>query len=112
MTSYKKNLSLLVDEQGIVRLTPAYDLVCTRLVIPDDQLSLPIGGKKDNLNRKDWLRFAEYCRLPEKAVSRVLQEQRNAQAAAVALIEKSLLPLDQQQQLVQLLVNRSEQILN
>lgn len=107
-----KNLSLLIDDQGIIRLTPAYDLVCTSLVIPEDQLALPIGGKKDNLHHKDWLRFAEYCQLPEKAASRLLQEQRNAHAGAVAIIENSFLPLEQKQQFTQLLTDRSKQILN
>ena len=37
-----KNFSLLTNEDGITRLTPAYDLVCTRLVIPDHQLALPL----------------------------------------------------------------------
>jgi hypothetical protein len=31
-----KNFSLLTDANRFTRLTPAYDLVCTRLMIPDE----------------------------------------------------------------------------
>jgi serine/threonine-protein kinase HipA len=77
-----KNFSLLVDEQGIVRLTPAYDLICTRLVIPDDSLALPICGKKDNLHR------------PMAQVRRVLPSFRKsrlprAQAASCRTLPRS-----------------------
>ena len=93
-----KNLSLLTNEQGVTQLSPAYDLVCTRLVIPNDPLSLPIVGKKDNLDRNDWLNFARYCQLPEKTALRVLEAQSSAQDAATTLIDRSFLPLEQREQ--------------
>ena len=67
-----KNFSLLCGEDGLHRLSPAYDLVCTRLVIPDDQLALPVGGKRERLTRHDWLDFAKYAGLPERSAQRVV----------------------------------------
>lgn len=90
-----KNFSLLTDTEGIFRLTPAYDLVCTRLVIPADPLALPVVGKKGNLDRADWLRFADYCRLPEKTAIRVLETQMAIHDSAVELIDRCFLPPDQ-----------------
>ena len=59
-----KNFSLLTLPDAIRRLSPAYDLVCTRLVLPtDDSLALPIGGRNKNLTKRHWLEFGEYCRL-------------------------------------------------
>ncbi|OYV76315.1 MAG: hypothetical protein B7Z74_00600, partial [Deltaproteobacteria bacterium 21-66-5] len=87
-----KNLSVLADERGRIRLTPAYDLVCTRLVIANDPLSLPVQGKRDHLNRKAWLGFATYCGLSEKAAYRVLQKQASVETGARALIDRSFLP--------------------
>jgi serine/threonine-protein kinase HipA len=89
-----KNFSLLTDEQGVTRLTPAYDLICTRLVIPGDTLALPICGKKDNLKRDLWLKFAEYCQLSERAAARVLKRQADALAPALNLIDRSFLTAD------------------
>lgn len=91
-----KIFSLFTQAGGIRRLTPAYDLICTRLPIPGDRdLALTIGGKKRNLGRRQWLEFAGYCEIPERAALRLLSEQTDALDRAVALIRGSLLPNDQ-----------------
>lgn len=105
-----KNLSILVDEQGIIRLTPAYDLVCTRLVIPDDQLALPIVGRKDKLTRNNWLEFAEYCEVPEKAAVRMIDQQAAALTNAVTLIDSSFLPVDQKEDFKKLIADRTSSL--
>jgi serine/threonine-protein kinase HipA len=105
-----KNFSLLTGEDGITLLTPAYDLVCTRLVIPDDQLALPLQGKKDNLRRGVWRRFAEYCALPEKVALRLLDKQASTLDDAIALIDRSFLPDDQKDAYKDLIVERTESI--
>lgn len=102
-----KNFSLLADTQGIMRLTPAYDLVCTRLVIPNDPLALSVVGKKDNLDRSDWLAFARYCQLPERTAARVLESQMSIIDPSVALIDRSFLPPDQKTTYKALIVERS-----
>ena len=105
-----KNFSLLADEQGVTRLTPAYDLVCTRLVIPNDPLALPISGKKENLDRDDWLSFASYCQLPERTAHRVLETQASVLNSATALIDRSFLPTDQQKVYKELIANRTSSV--
>jgi serine/threonine-protein kinase HipA len=102
-----KNFSLLTDEDGIMRLTPAYDLVCTRLVLPDDHLAIPIQGKEDNLRRGVWKRFAEYCKLPEKVALRVLDNQAAVLPDAIQLIERSFLPDDQKEAYKHLIEERA-----
>ncbi len=102
-----KNFSLIVDQQGIVRLTPAYDLLCTRLVIDDDPLALAVMGKKDNLDRADWLAFADRCRLPEKTAQRVLDKQASVLPEAGDLIERSFLPAEMKKQYQRLIQQRT-----
>jgi serine/threonine-protein kinase HipA len=87
-----KNFSLLTGADGIRRLAPAYDLLCTRLVIPDDPLALSIVGKKKNLRRQTWLDFAAYCHLPERAAKRIIDEQVKTLEPALGLISRSFLP--------------------
>jgi serine/threonine-protein kinase HipA len=89
-----KNLSLLAGLDGLHRLSPAYDLVCTRLVIPDDPLALPVAGKKDRLSRETWLSLAEYSALPRRAAERVLADHVNAAGTALDLVARSYLPQD------------------
>ncbi|MBX9653884.1 HipA domain-containing protein [bacterium] len=102
-----KNFSLLTSEDGVIQLTPAYDLVCTRLVIPDDQLALPIAGKRDRLDRADWLEFARYCNLPEKPVMRVVSELVGSQTKATELIDRSFVSSDKRKEFVNLIVERT-----
>lgn len=98
-----KNLSLLTAPDGIRRLTPAYDLVCTKLVIPDDALALPVGGQTKNFSRQKWLAFAHYCRIPEKAANRLIGEQIEALAAGLNLVAASFLPAKMQEEYVEVL---------
>ncbi len=102
-----KNFSVQIAPPGIVRLTPAYDLVSSRLVIPDDRLALPVDGRQDHLTRGTWLTFAEYCQIPEKVALRVLAAQREALPKAHELIARSFLPEDQKQAYARLISERT-----
>ncbi|MDO8580183.1 MAG: HipA domain-containing protein [Candidatus Omnitrophota bacterium] len=61
-----KNYSITHRDDGQIRLTPAYDIVCSRLVTKDDESALTINGKNNNLGRKDFDVLAEYFKIPEK----------------------------------------------
>lgn len=89
-----KNLSLVRTAEGIYQLSPAYDLVSTRLYVPGDQLALPVGGKRDHLTLRQWLAFAAYAGLADIDARRVLSEIVAACPRAVALVARSALPGD------------------
>ncbi|MBI5547766.1 MAG: HipA domain-containing protein [Deltaproteobacteria bacterium] len=102
-----KNLSLLRDEDGSYRLSPAYDLVSTRLVIEDDQLALPVGGSRKAITARQWLEYAEYCEVPPRAAARALRGVAEALEPATGLVERSLLPEDAREALCKLLRERA-----
>lgn len=102
-----KNLALLAGTDGRQRLSPAFDLVCTRLVIADDPLAMSVCCKKDRLSRDTWLSFAEYCALPRRAAERVLAEHIGALDAALALVAQSYLPQDMKKEYRTLLEART-----
>ena len=88
-----KNLSLLAREDGTYALSPAYDLVCTA-IYGDKTLSLPVGGKNKDVRRGDWVDFGkEHARLPTLEAEAVLDEVLGRLDHALALIERSLLPV-------------------
>jgi len=89
--AHLKNLSLLIGVDGIVQLSPAYDLLCTRLVLPDDHLALPVGGKQDGLRRAHWEEFGKYCGLPARSIARELARIPAAADAAIELVSSSAL---------------------
>jgi serine/threonine-protein kinase HipA len=90
--AHLKNFALLAGPDGLHRLSPAYDLIATRLVIPDDPLALPVEGKRDRLTREDWLRLADYCAIPPRAAERVLGAIVGAFEQAVGMIDRAALP--------------------
>lgn len=59
--AHRKNFSLLTREDGNVALSPVYDLVSSRLVIPEesDELALTVNGKRNRLRRGDFLALAD-----------------------------------------------------
>lgn len=105
-----KNFSLLIDEVGVVRMTPAYDLVSTHLVIENDPQALTVNGKNQHLARGDWLRLADYAGIPRKAAERVLAQQVGVADAAIDLLHRSFLPEDFRRAYADLLRERSQRI--
>ena len=65
--AHLKNYSISYKDQETIRLTPAYDLVSSKLVIPDETDSaLTINGKKNKFTRGDFDKLAEYLNVPSK----------------------------------------------
>lgn len=64
---HTKNYSMTYPKDGTRRLSPAYDIVCSKLVIPKETDSaLTLNGKNNKLTRKDFDRFADTLQIPEK----------------------------------------------
>lgn len=102
-----KNVSLLAGADGRQNLSPAYDLLCTRLVIADDPLALPVDARRDRLDRATWMRFSAYAKLPTAAAARVLDLPGQALAAAEELCQRSYLPDEYKAAYVALLRERA-----
>jgi serine/threonine-protein kinase HipA len=100
-----KNLALLTRD-GLHALSPAYDLLCSRLVIPDDPMALPVSGKRDHLGPAAWQRLAEYARIPPRAYARVAADFTAALEPAVRLVERCFLPADMREEYAALLHQR------
>lgn len=103
-----KNLSLVRTDDGIYRLSPSYDLVATRLVIPTDAMAMTIGGRREGLTRAEWLRFAEYARLPRVVAAQILDGLATTSDDACALVGRSLLSQGAKTELCALLRARAD----
>jgi serine/threonine-protein kinase HipA len=68
-----KNWSLLRDS-GRVVLAPAYDLLPVRLLVRDPEDSaLPINGRKNRLERRDFEALAKHLKIPDVVTRRTLE---------------------------------------
>ena len=65
--AHLKNYSIAYKDKETLRLTPAYDIVCSKLVISGEEDSaLTINGKRNKLEREDFDKLAEYFNIPIK----------------------------------------------
>lgn len=102
-----KNFALLRGPDGLFRLSPAYDLLCTSLVVRDEQLALAVGGNKRNVTPRQWLEYATYCKVSARAAVRTLREIRATLEPALRLIARSRLPSEMKETYSALLRERS-----
>ncbi|MDQ2863031.1 MAG: HipA domain-containing protein [Bacteroidota bacterium] len=89
-----KNFSLLTTKENDIVLAPAYDLVCTKIVIPDDkeEMALTINARKRKLKRSDFDSFAKNLKIPAKAMENSYTKFTNKIKRANEWIDISFLP--------------------
>ncbi len=72
-----KNFSLLNADNKMVGLAPAYDLVATRLLIPEkddpEEMALTLNGKKARLRQSDFLTFGATIGLGARQIENSLR---------------------------------------
>lgn len=103
-----KNFSMLEREDGQFNISPAYDLVSTYLVIPNEteQMSLTINGRKNKLTKKDFDTLGVSLGLTEKQIQNTYIQFLKKLNKTYWWIENSFLTKDQKDQLAKLIFNR------
>ncbi|MFH1453423.1 MAG: HipA domain-containing protein [Armatimonadota bacterium] len=74
--AHLKNFSILYDEEGHIRLSPAYDIVSSKMVIPDEEdLALSMNGRRNKITGKDFEQLAETLKInPKASCERILSK--------------------------------------
>lgn len=107
-----KNFSLYSREKGIYNLTPAYDLLSTALVIPEDteELALTLNGKKRKLAKQDFMASMQLSGLDEKVIENLFRKFRKAVFPWREFIARSFLPGEMQERYNALIAKRMEKL--
>jgi serine/threonine-protein kinase HipA len=107
-----KNFSLYAPNGIEHVLSPAYDLVNTLLVIPEDseELALTLNGKKRRLTRQDFEQAMLASGLNEKATSNIFDKFQRYYQQWETIIRSSFLPEDMQKTYWQLIEQRMQQL--
>ena len=68
-----KNFSLIENDLGEYEFSPAYDLLNTAIVMPEDneESALTINGKKSKLNREDFNQLAHSLKINDKSLGAI-----------------------------------------
>ena len=107
-----KNFSLLTTERNDIVLSPAYDLLCTKMAMPDDkdEMALTINAKKRKLRRSDFDSLANNLNIPERALQRIYKRFADKLNAANMWIDTSFLPDELKSEYKQILDNNRKKI--
>jgi serine/threonine-protein kinase HipA len=110
-----KNFSLWRDPaSNLVRMSPGYDFVSTRLLIPanedNEELALPINGRKNKLKWSDFLAFGSHLKIPAKVMERVRDKMLDSFFDAENLIERSFLSDQKKEAFSNLITERSTRL--
>ena len=89
-----KNFSLYSKEQEKYVLTPAYDMLSTALVMPEDteKLALTLNGKKRKIKKTDSVTSMQASGLQEKVINNIFAKFTKAKDRWFEFIEWSFLP--------------------
>lgn len=105
-----KNFSLYSLKNGVYNLTPAYDMLSTSLVMPEDteELALTLNGKKRKISRKDFLIALKGSDLDDKIIENLFSKFTKAKNKWMSFIDISFLPSNMKEQYKILINNRFE----
>jgi serine/threonine-protein kinase HipA len=106
-----KNFSMIKSTSGWT-LSPAYDLLNVSIVNPDDdeELALPLFGKKKKLKREHFLEFAKGLGLTEKQIDGTFNRMIKNKPKALKWINRSFLSKSMKKAYVDLLEARYKQL--
>lgn len=102
-----KNFSLYKTPLGFC-LTPAYDLLSTLIVMPQDteELALTLNGKKRKIKRSDFEKAMTASGLNEKVIQNMAIKFGKAISKWIDLIDNSFLPNDMKREYKRLIIKR------
>ena len=107
-----KNFSLFENSDGKYSLTPAYDLISIKLVMPADteELALTLNAKKRKLTKSDFVVAMENSGLNGKTIQNIFTKITESKESWFSFIDSSFLPDEMKNSYKKLIVNNFESI--
>lgn len=107
-----KNFSLIETAEGSGEyvLSPAYDLLPVNANMPADkeQFALAMNGKKMNIRKGDFLKFADTCGIARQTAEKLIENLVKLTPKWFAMCENSLLPDELKDRLKKIIIERTE----
>lgn len=109
-----KNFSLIERDPGSREyvLSSAYDLLPVNVIMPEDteETALTLNGRKSNLKRKDFLKFADTAGLNNKAATHMIDSVISRTDEAIRMCRTSFLNTALQDRMAALIEERSARL--
>ncbi|MGA1845260.1 MAG: HipA domain-containing protein [bacterium] len=105
--AHLKNYSMMETDSGGLRLSPAYDIGCSKLLIPGEEDSaLTINGKHNRIKRDDFFAFAEHLGIQERVRDTILNRMKRVLEIAQEDVPDSYLPAEDRQRMLDIIGER------
>ena len=107
-----KNFSLIENPLGEYEFSPAYDLLNTAIVMPEDkeESALTINGKKSKLNRNDFQLLATSLKINDKSLEAIYKRFEDVLPKWVSWIEQSFLSEEMKEAYLELIQKRHQKL--
>jgi serine/threonine-protein kinase HipA len=107
-----KNFSLLSSKENDIGLAPAFNLVPTKLLHPEDkeEMALSINGKKKNLKKSDFDALAEKLKINAKTLDNTYKRFHKALPQMLAFTDLSFLSEEMKQNYKDLIKQRAQEL--
>jgi serine/threonine-protein kinase HipA len=109
-----KNLSLIETSAGNENyvLSPAYDMLPVNTIFPEDldQMALAVNGKKRNIHRNDFIRFAETSGITEDAANKMITKVVSLKQDYIDMCRQSYMPIKMKNSLEKLIKERTSML--
>ena len=107
-----KNFSMYEPQEGMIRMTPTYDLLNAAILNPkdDEELALTLDGRKKHLKRSDFISAGEIMRIDTKIVDRLIGKYVRLQSEMTEFIGQSFLDDDLKSKYIELVSERIDRI--
>ncbi len=105
-----KNFSLMQNDAGEMVLSPAYDLISTKLMPIDDkeEVALTVNGKKAKIKRGDFFALGKNLQIPEKVIENSFARLLTPIPAMKKIIRNSFMSIELKKSYNKLLDERAK----
>lgn len=105
-----KNFSMIKNEDNQYRLSPAYDLISSNLVMgkyDQEQMALHLNGKKNKIRKKDFIALATNLKIASTITEKIFSKYASLLNQFEELIQRSFLNDELKEQYIQLIKQRA-----
>ncbi|OFZ25208.1 MAG: hypothetical protein A2381_12265 [Bdellovibrionales bacterium RIFOXYB1_FULL_37_110] len=110
-----KNWSLLEHKElnGSMALSPCYDLLNTRLALPNESIDIgiAINGKRKNLQRSYFIKLGETLKISDTKIKQTLDDVHNWLNVAREMIPRSYLNKESQEEYLKIINERYQKLI-
>lgn len=109
--AHHKNFSMLETDDGGLRLSPAYDIVCSKAVIPKEaDCALTLNGKQNKIGMGDFKQLGDTLKIPIKVVGAIMERFRKGFPIMMDMLPHSRLSDDMRDRIRRVMEERHQRL--